>query len=769
MYTLFVKRPVYSNLNRTQVFRSWKPGSANTLIGQRIGRFQFTEEISQSDNASLYQGLNIEDDIPVTIQLFSPELSQNAAFASQFKMGIRQAQTITSNMFVKIHEAGMSTNEQLYLVTDYVNGTSLNQWVHKDGQAPEYPQKFADAIQQQQEIAAGRDAVSTIMSLRFAEQIGQHLLVFAENNFAHQNLSLSQFTIQPDDQLLLLGYGLPALPSSYKANGRIASMAYAPPEQKVNTAANIQSNIYSFGVMLYEMLAGSRPLIKNKKRLGTGAFDATWRVPLGDVKDGLSKETYDLVDGCLHGQPWNRFASVADLQGAIATALQTETAVAEPFLKQETSTTPIVVTAETAVAPPAPAQPEIKPVKPIRKPRHTAKKKPATAAETLTKAAILPQADSYEEEENERSPLVFILPIVGVLLFLIAGGIFFFTQSPEPEEPDAGLVAAVPVDKDTEATNEVAEIVTPAPPTLEIINPAPNSDFMLTDQITFRVRWPQPLAENAELRLNLQENTWGNGEIIGALIAGDEESSYELTMPVSELTFTERTLWWQVLLDADGSGPQLGIPLSELRPFNIVAITATVIPSATTPPTSTPTPEIVCVPNPDWIAYTVQPGDNLFTLAQQTGTTTEAAIEANCLEEPVVLSINQKILLPRRVATATPTPTTTLTTVTPTATPTQFQPVPAPSEPTDTPAPQPTATIPPLVTNPPGNPPTPTNPPSDGPTATVPPPPPPPDTPVPPTDTPVPPPPDTPVPPTDTPVPPTAEPPQPTAAPTSSP
>ena len=770
MYTFFVKRPVYSHLNRTQTFRSWKPGSANTLIGQRIGRFQFTNELDRSDNISRYHSIDIEDDTAVIIHLFSPELSQNTLFATQFKTGMRQAQTITNDLLVPIHEAGMSTGEQLYFVTDYVNGTSLHEWVYADDAEPEYPQKFADAITQQRQIAAERDAVSTVMSLRFAEQMGQHLRFFEENNIAHQNLSLSQFVIQPDDRLMLLGYGLPTLPAPAKANGHIYSLAYTPPEQAVHAATTIHSNIYSLGVMLYEMLAGSRPLIKNKKIHGARAFDATWRVQLADVKEGLSSETYELVNRCLHSQPWNRFGSITELQAAIATALQIETAVAEPFLNQETVTAAIDVSTETAVSPTIPTQPEIKPVKPVRKSQPKTRKKPLTPAETLAKAAILPQADSYEEE-SERAPLVFILPIMGVLLFLITGGIFFFTQSTGSEEPDAAPIAAVPADENVDATNDVERMATPAPPTLEIVNPVKNSDYMLSDLITFRVRWPQPLAENAELRINLQENTWGNGDIIGVLAAGSEGALYELTIPVSEFSSTGRTLWWQILLDADGNGPKLGVPLSELRPFNIVAITATtaptVTPSATAMPSNTPTPKIACIPNPDWIAYTIKSGDNLFTLAQQTGTTTEAVLEANCLEENPVLSIDQTILLPRRVATATPTPTaTSLATATPTATPTQFQPAPAPSEPTDTPAPPPTATVPPVATNPPtnpGNPPTPTNPPPGGPTATIPPPP----TAVPPTNTPAPPP-DTPVPPPDTPVP-TSEPTEPTAAPTSNP
>lgn len=772
MYTFFVKRPVYNPVNRTQVFRSWKPGSANTLIGQRIGRFQFSREISSNDISSLYQGFDIEDDTAVVIKLFSPEISQDSFFASQFKDGMRQAKTIIGEGVAALHDAGMTTRGQLYVVSDYVNGISLHDWVHTSDPQPDQPRRFVEAVQQQQEIAAQRDPVNTVMSLRFAQQMAQMLALFEAHNFAHQTLSLTRFMVQADDVLLVLGCGQPPTPVKYKKHGRFYSLDYASPEQKAGASPTIQSNIYSLGVMLYELLSGSLPLIQEKRRPDARALETTSRVELGDIKPGLSAETYALVNDCLQGHPWNRFSTTAELSTAVASALTVETAAAGSLLNEQTTQAAPIVLTDTAVA--TPAQPEIKPVKPIRTSPPKAKKPPPTAAEILAKAALLPQVDEYEEED-ERSLLVYILPLVGVLLFLIAGGIFFLNRSSdEATEPAAASIAAVSVDGNAAEPQTVGNESTSATPTLEIITPARNSDYLLSDQIIFEVRWPQPLAENAQLRINLQENTYGGGEIIGALNASDDATLYELTIPVSEVSQVVRTFWWQVLLDADGGGPQLGVPLSELRPFNIVSLTATptrppAIPEATATPSITPTPVIACIPNPDWIPYTVRANDTLFALAQQTGVSTEAVIEANCLQTPVVLSINQTLLLPRRVSTPTPTATATrLVTATPTATPTVFQPAPAPSEPTDTPVPLPTATIPPIETNPPvpTNPPAPTNPPPGGPTATIPPPP----TAVPPTNTPVPPPP-TAVPPTNTPVPPpntpepTSQPTEPTATP----
>ena len=105
-------------------------------------------------------------------------------------------------------------------------------------------------------------------------------------------------------------------------------------------------------------------------------------------------------------------------------------------------------------------------------------------------------------------------------------------------------------------------------------------------------------------------------------------------------------------------------------------------PTPTQTPTSTPTP---CEPPSNWQVYVVQLGDTLYSLAQRHGTTVDAIMQANCLEDDT-LRVGQQLYLPPPTPTATATPTSTPTatpTNTPTATPTNT--ATATSTPTETP------------------------------------------------------------------------------------
>jgi len=168
--------------------------------------------------------------------------------------------------------------------------------------------------------------------------------------------------------------------------------------------------------------------------------------------------------------------------------------------------------------------------------------------------------------------------------------------------------------------------------------------------------------------------------------------------------------------------PLLPAPDTPTPTATLLPPTATATPSATpspspteAPPTATASPT-ACLPPPGWMPYFVSPGDSLSTIGQRYGVSGLAIKIANCLEEPVRLSIGQKLYVPNRA----PQPTLKLTEEEP-AEPTQpSSPGPPTPEATFTPEPEePTATpIPPADTPTPAptdEPPAPTPPPTEEP------------------------------------------------------
>ncbi len=706
MYTLSIKQPAYSILTRTQVFCSWKPGAANTLLGQRIDRFQFTELLQETPHNSIFRGQDVESNIPVVIKLFSSERSQDQVYAHAFKSGMMAAKGVHDPSFVQIFDAGMSTKEQLYVVMADVPGKSLHDWIYRDTSPPSLSSNFAEALQQQKALARQREPTNGVFALRFAEQIANHLATLARIDLLHPHLSPTKCLIQEDGSVVILGLGVPVplVPDVSSKQGGFYPLSYTA----VDEPLSFRSHMFTLGVILYEMLVGSRPLRKEKRR--KHAFTTSSEImPLEHICLGLTDETYALVAKCLHRSAWSRYETVADLQDAIGTALRLETAVAQPYLEPEPvqdSPVPVVATAVPEPITPKPT-PKVKPVKPIRRRRAT--QPPQPMPKTVAKAAVLPKVEPQaqpitiaptdnKEEKRGRSKRLFILPAVVLLLFLLAGGAFVFNQN--SSVPEATPVAAPLAAPEGIAETAVAPAIsnTPNAPVLQFLSPIDNGEYAQIEEITFQIRWSQPLSAGEQLFIKIQKNSWGKGTIIGAVAEeSGEEGVYKLTVPVNEIAQLEGTYWWQLLLDSDGDGPNLGVALSELRPFNILAPvitttrrTATPIPTVTAKSTTIPT-IIACIRQPDWIEYAIQAGDTLSELAKNSGTTVPQILVANCLNELPVLIINSNILLPRPLNTPIPTvlfvPTNTAVPV-PTNNPT--------SPPAATPIP-PTATAPPVA------------------------------------------------------------------------
>ena len=100
---------------------------------------------------------------------------------------------------------------------------------------------------------------------------------------------------------------------------------FQAPEQLDGRPITAQSNIFSLGVILYELLAGQRPQLPESA--WGKSFEREWipqEVPLEEVQSGLTPATYGLVRECLRRQPWARYDTLTDMSKAINKAIKAE-------------------------------------------------------------------------------------------------------------------------------------------------------------------------------------------------------------------------------------------------------------------------------------------------------------------------------------------------------------------------------------------------------------------------------------------------------------
>ena len=133
--------------------------------------------------------------------------------------------------------------------------------------------------------------------------------------------------LREDGTPILIDVGVPIVAGSASPvlNGPEKELLdYASPEELEGKPLTRRSNIYSLGVILYELLAGHQP------HLPTLPFDIFPQAnmpkeePLEEARPGLAGETYRLVRNCLWRQEWSRFETTDEMITAIETAIFAE-------------------------------------------------------------------------------------------------------------------------------------------------------------------------------------------------------------------------------------------------------------------------------------------------------------------------------------------------------------------------------------------------------------------------------------------------------------
>lgn len=176
------------------------------------------------------------------------------------------------------------------------------------------------------EYLAMRGYVEPPLALRWARQLAEALREAHSIGLVHRDLKPSNLflvEVEGSTQLKLLDFGLargPGRSGEHSVTGSevvVGSPAYMSPEQIRSGEVSPRSDVWSFGVVLYEMLAGRRPFQAQTNAGLLAVIAADPAEPLEVVCPTLSPEIHRLVERCLRKRPQERFVDVPELIEAL--------------------------------------------------------------------------------------------------------------------------------------------------------------------------------------------------------------------------------------------------------------------------------------------------------------------------------------------------------------------------------------------------------------------------------------------------------------------
>ncbi len=210
----------------------------DAYIGKKLdGRYEITELIGIGGMADVYKAVDIMEDRTVAVKILKNEFSENEEFLRRFRNESKAIAVLSHPNIVKIYDVGFSDEIQ-YIVMEYIDGITLKEFIEQQG------------------VLRWRDAV------HFITQVLRALQHAHDRGIVHRDIKPQNIMLFSDGTIKVMDFGIARFSRSdgkTLSDKTIGSVHYISPEQARGDITDEKSDIYSVGVMLYEMLTGKKP------------------------------------------------------------------------------------------------------------------------------------------------------------------------------------------------------------------------------------------------------------------------------------------------------------------------------------------------------------------------------------------------------------------------------------------------------------------------------------------------------------------------------
>lgn len=210
----------------------------DNIVGKKLdGRYEIQEIIGVGGMAVVYKAYDCIDDRIVAVKVLKEEYLKNEEFRRRFKNESKAVSVLSHPNIVKVYDVSFGDRMQ-YIVMEYIDGITLKEYID------------------QQKVLTWNEAV------HFTVQILRALSHAHERGIVHRDIKPQNIMMLEDGTIKVTDFGIARFAESETrtmTDKAIGSVHYISPEQARGGKTDSKSDIYSVGVMLYEMLTGKLP------------------------------------------------------------------------------------------------------------------------------------------------------------------------------------------------------------------------------------------------------------------------------------------------------------------------------------------------------------------------------------------------------------------------------------------------------------------------------------------------------------------------------
>lgn len=280
------------------------------VIGQTISHYTILEKLGGGGMGVVYKAEDLKLKRPVALKFLPPDLTRDEEAKARFIHEAQAASALDHPNICNIHEIDETEEGQLFIVMAYYDGETLKK-----------------------KVARGQLAVEETIDI--ALQVAQGLAKAHEHGMIHRDIKPANIMVTSDGVVKVVDFGLAKLAGQAqltKIGSTLGTAAYMSPEQTYGEDVDGRADVWSLGVVLYEMITGLLPFKGEYEQAVIYSILNETPKPIASLHAHVPKELENVIDKCLAKNAAERYQHMAELLADLRSLkLQLESGVTKPL------------------------------------------------------------------------------------------------------------------------------------------------------------------------------------------------------------------------------------------------------------------------------------------------------------------------------------------------------------------------------------------------------------------------------------------------------
>ena len=261
-------------------------------IGKKLdGRYELLELIGVGGMADIYKAKDVTEDRTVAVKILKNEFAASEDFLRRFRNESKAIALLSHPNIVKIFDVGFTDKIQ-YIVMEYIDGITLTEYIARQG------------------VLKWRDAV------HFTTQVLRALQHAHDRGIVHRDVKSQNVMLLSDGTIKVMDFGIARFnreTDKTMSEKAIGSVHYISPEQARGEMTDEKSDIYSVGVMLYEMLTGEKPFDgENPVSIAIKHMQMTPK-KITEINSSIPEGLEEITIKAMHKEPSKRYQTAGEM------------------------------------------------------------------------------------------------------------------------------------------------------------------------------------------------------------------------------------------------------------------------------------------------------------------------------------------------------------------------------------------------------------------------------------------------------------------------